>query len=118
MSNKNSFTFLTLLLLAIFSLACGKFISDKDAKSVQATAKPLIDALERYRVDFGRYPGKLKWLTPKYIPEIPEPNWGVKRWDYFSYPNESKYSLYLKETEDYYAGYHYMSKIKEWGVNN
>jgi hypothetical protein len=36
-------------------------------------AQPLLDALEAYKRDNGRYPEELEQLVPKYLDEVPEP---------------------------------------------
>jgi hypothetical protein len=39
----------------------------------------LVDAIERYRADTGRYPVRLADLQPKYLPRVPKCQYGLWR---------------------------------------
>jgi len=44
----------------------------------------LIDSLESYKKDMGRYPEALSDLIPKHLGRIPEPTYGTGKWVYAS----------------------------------
>jgi hypothetical protein len=57
----------------------------------------LIQALNKYHADNGRFPSALAELSPRYLKEIPEPDWGLRRWLYEA--SESDFYLQVNETE-------------------
>ncbi len=50
----------------------------------------IVEALEGYYADTGRYPASLDELVPKYLNEIKEPLWGDSGWEYGGSPAQLK----------------------------
>lgn len=74
----------TLLLLLVALIPTGRrivsqhvrFSRDKQRVEPQLVVMtPLIDALELYKQDHGRYPIRLDALVPKYLPVLPRLHW-------------------------------------------
>jgi hypothetical protein len=57
----------------------------------------VIQALNNFHADHGRFPRSLAELSPQYLEEIPEPDWGLRRWLYE--PDGSDFYLRVNETE-------------------
>lgn len=126
------------LLLSIFSLiiflnATRQFRHDQ-FEALADRSKPLIDAIEKFNFDSGRYPLSLEELVPAYLPEVPGtgipfyPRYqysfadaetpykkyellvpcsnGILNWDVFFYWPERNYPVYI------YGGV--AEKIKDW----
>ena len=51
-------------------------------------AEPLIDAIERYKIDQGRPPANLQQLVPRYLPKIPAT--GMAAYPKFRYASRAK----------------------------
>lgn len=67
---------LTILLFtlsfAFFNMNCGEKPGEGElAKKGYEKAKPIIEALEKYRAEKGDYPKTLAELTPEYLAELP-----------------------------------------------
>jgi len=70
----------SLLFVAIIVSGC-----DIDKRQLTITIErgnEIVAALERFRVDSGKYPETLDQLSPKYLAEIRQPAWGLKAWKY------------------------------------
>ena len=75
-----------------------KFEEGRKEKTVQCV-QVIIDALERYKVESGHYPGDLDDMKPKYLAEIPKSKMTVvfKRKIYYSLRDEgTNYSLFFE----------------------
>lgn len=48
----------------------------------------IVEALEKFHNDHGRYPDALTELVPNYLPEIPPPVWGLRKWKYVGNGND------------------------------
>lgn len=44
----------------------------------------VVRALEQYHADRGQYPTTLSELVPDFIDTVPQPTWGLKKWEYHS----------------------------------
>ena len=57
-------------------------LGDPKFQAAQDQGVALVDALEAYNTEHSAYPRTLKELAPRYIAEIPKPDWG-DGWKYF-----------------------------------
>lgn len=72
-------------------------------KQIQA-ARPIVNAIEAYRADFGSPPSELDELVPEYLPEIPPPlhtGRGSETW-YYRLTEEGGFQL--SWTDMYWIG--------------
>jgi hypothetical protein len=92
-----------IVLIAIISFTfiannCGEKAGEGEvAKRGYATAQPVIDALEKYRQETGKYPDTWVKLIPNYLKELPKDTDGL-RYSYLY--NESKNMFVLEFTYD------------------
>ena len=68
---KRDMKLILFLILALNLTACSLLIGIKESNG-QHTCKPIIEALENYKKNLGKYPKELSELTPKYLDKIPE----------------------------------------------
>jgi len=62
-------------------------------------------ALWAYRAKHGVYCSSLDDLVGGgFLDEIPEPQWGTKRWMYRSFPDDDTFQLVIKESGSSYEG--------------
>ena len=81
------------LILAFFS------VTGHDAiKETTKRGNIIVDALERYHSDHGKYPDVLAALIPEYEPNIPLPTWGLGEWIYD--PTDSGFDLRVNESKN------------------
>jgi hypothetical protein len=67
------------LSLVLFSIGC----HDEEALAqTERCGNVIVEAIEAFREATGDYPGALSELTPGYLAEIPQPEWGLKKWNY------------------------------------
>ena len=78
-------------LLAIMIGSSNQFAASYQTTVRDEVAQTLLVALEKYKVDHGTYPERLKHLKPDYIAEVPIPRIGFIA-DEDEYFNYSKYS--------------------------
>jgi hypothetical protein len=92
--------------------------SSKKSESIQLGNK-IIKALRSYRSDHGCFPDNLEALVPAYLPTIPNPTAGVRRWAYFVEPDKQTFRLQFS-TRDGYPSMNYCSFLKdaEWYEDN
>ena len=86
-------TLFVTLFFAMFNSQCGEKPGEGDlAKKGYENAKPIIEALEKYRQEKGDYPKSLPELKPQYLADIPldENNQSYK---YFQKAETKSYSL-------------------------
>ena len=103
------------LILAFFS------VSGQDA--IKETAKRgniVVDALERYHADHGKFPDALVVMTPEYLPNIPLPTWGLGEWIYV--PTGSDFDLRVNESKNTGDGnsrwLRYFGRDKGWSTGD
>jgi hypothetical protein len=82
----------------------------------KAEAAKIIHALEQYVDEHGAAPATLDDLVPKYIPKIPQPHYGVPRWDYAGQTDSIHYSLAFG-AEGGYPAIYYTSQSADWHVD-
>jgi hypothetical protein len=97
--NSLSYCFLSPLLVggAIFIGARTLGLPTASVDETTRRGDVLVQALNKYRADHGRFPRSLAELSPQYLKEIPQPDWGLRRWIYE--PSESDFYLKVNETE-------------------
>lgn len=86
-----------------------------DTTPVHEAAKPLIAALDQYRIDHGAFPDSLERLPI----DPPAVQWGTGEWTYELYgrgAEEHYYISILWEPDNYYQSY-YNSDRGEWGID-
>jgi hypothetical protein len=93
----------------------GKRATDAEIHIMKQKAHPIIEAIEAYVEDQGRYPNELAELIPDYLPEIPASGWGDRHWKYqlWQHPSPS-FGLYVLKLEGYYEGLYYQSSNQSW----
>jgi len=74
----------------------------------------ILAALEQYRSDHGRYPNTLEKLVPKYVKEVPKPQWGVGEWEY---GGGEKFGLSVLRRKNDYECYYWRQDKNEWGYD-
>jgi hypothetical protein len=74
----------------------------------------IVEALDTYRADNSHYPRQLTDLVPKYLPEIPPPQYGDGKWDYNYKPDNDSFGLYVWGKKSYQDGYLYSSNRRMW----
>jgi len=66
------------------------------------TAQPLIDALEAYRRDQGRYPDELEALVPGCLDAIPQPPTPIRYgWEYVALERGREFMLWGEPGQNY-----------------
>lgn len=65
----------SLLVICVIPIVMLFRLDGPAAQQGQQRAAPLMDALERYRHDEGRYPARLELLVPTYLPTVPRAAW-------------------------------------------
>jgi hypothetical protein len=65
------------LLSLVAALFTGFLIQHHQVERSQELAEPIIAALEVYRTEHGRYPGRLQALVPDYLEDLPTPRLGL-----------------------------------------
>ena len=106
----------TAVLIALFGLTLGGCEPDKS--SIPEDLKRgdrIIAALERYKLDHGRYPESLSALVPLYISAIESPRYGKRQWEYRTYP-EGAFGLFVAGSKIYHDDYMFASTRGEWEV--
>ena len=95
---RHSHLFILCFLIAIglFVSSCRGHFGSAEEESIKAQAKPIIEAIEKYKKDNGKYPENLSDLVPKYIPSIKNPNLGVKKWKYVRFFGDKRYAPNLR----------------------
>ena len=73
-------------------LSCDDWSADQVQKSKEAGSM-VQSALEEYRTQNGSYPTDLQTLVPAWLPKIPQPTVGQKRWKYEVFKNGASYSI-------------------------
>ncbi len=67
-----------------------------------AKAQPIIDALETYHRDHGRYPGELQALVPEYLEAIAEPPPPLRYgWEYYPLAGGEEFMLFATPRQNY-----------------
>jgi hypothetical protein len=90
-----------LCLALIFSSACVEKPGEgKQARQGFAAANPIINALENYRNEQGKYPGRLSELVPQYLEKDPQKDSqqdesGEIRFVYYPVEENTSYYLHL-----------------------
>jgi hypothetical protein len=74
----------SLLLVPLVLCLAGCSSSQTKINETKQRGDQIIRALEQYRADNSRYPTSLTDLSPKYLPDVPSPTWGLRTWQYES----------------------------------
>jgi hypothetical protein len=91
-------------------------IHDHDAaERTKDQARPLIEAIERYRTTNGHLPATLIDLTPTFLPAIPTPEAGRPEFRYGVF--KDKFEIRFGTGFDMYPGYYYDSATKTWSAD-
>jgi len=53
-----------------------------DLGKTKQAGNAVVQGVEKYHADQGSFPAQLDDLCPKYLTEIPEPRWGLGKWEY------------------------------------
>lgn len=97
----------------VVSIIGGNYVSEIQAGLSKKTAEPIINAVERYKTNYGQYPANLTDLIPEYIDDIPDSKMG---WCDVPYKYEKSamlsYSIYFPSDEE--ELWKYESGFKSW----
>jgi hypothetical protein len=100
--SKGTTNWLRLTIVSLFAAAFLTGCSDtKHLEETKQIGNTVVQALEKYRADNGRYPVSLEKLVPAYLFEIPKPTWGLKKW---KYETENKDEFDLRVDESIHTG--------------
>jgi hypothetical protein len=94
---RRSFVF---ALLASSSTTIGACTSGAPPGSIDETKRRgniVIQALVEYHADHSNFPNQIDELVPKYLDEIPRPDWGLRAWTYE--PTGTGFILGVNENE-------------------
>jgi hypothetical protein len=97
---KGPLSFLVLLPISLFLAGCSDHLSDHELDRTKQRGNEIIRALKQFRVDNKTYPASLDELSPKYLAEIPQPTWGVGKWQYHGRTDD----FALRVDESIYTG--------------
>jgi hypothetical protein len=81
----------------------------------KTNALPIIDAIEKYKIQKGSYPQNLRYLVPDYLSDIPKSKMGLIFQNSYSYSvddNGSKYEITYPNV--LFTVKSYSSETKEW----
>ncbi len=84
-----------LLVLISFTACVEKPGEGKQAQQGFAAADPVINALENYKNEQGKYPGRLSELVPQYLEKDPQKNESGEI-QFIYYPTEENTSYHLR----------------------
>jgi type II secretory pathway pseudopilin PulG len=73
---------LALLILAGCSQSQRVRWQKQQIEETKQRGNQIVQAIEAFRTDHGAYPKSLAEVSPKYLPEVPQPTWGLKSWKY------------------------------------
>jgi hypothetical protein len=73
----------------------------------------IVDALEKYRADKGKYPEQLELLVPDYLSKIPKHRVSTKKWEYRG-GGENFVLLFSPNAKSTYPNCSYVSQHGEW----
>jgi hypothetical protein len=78
--------------MLILAQSCSKW-TDREVERTKRAGEEVRSALDRFRAETGLYPTNLDLLIPKFLPKIPQPTVGEKRWDYKTFEEGSAYVI-------------------------
>lgn len=81
-------------------------------RKTQRNGEKILEAIELYSEENGKYPDCLAQLIPKYLPEIPPSFIDVREWYYYRTPE----AFFLGASITYPAC-HYLPYSKKWAVD-
>ncbi|MEM1058623.1 MAG: hypothetical protein AAGK14_05195 [Verrucomicrobiota bacterium] len=84
--------------------------SKEDIALTERRGNLIVDALENYHTDHGKYPKELTQLIPKYLVSIPNPAVDAKEWEYWPVRERIGFVLFLHGSESL----HFYDKNKIW----
>ena len=91
---------LPLLLLCAAALSsCGRWPPDAVAET-KRRGDVVCEALARYKASSGTLPRTLSELAPGYLPSIPQPTVGRRRWIYRTYHASGDYRIAVETLWD------------------
>lgn len=113
-----------IVIIGLFLIAAVLFLNwyaprslEADRSETMAIGDEIVEALDRYFSEHGRYPNSFDALVPKYLDKIKAPIWG-EAWQYESYPpNGDAFELkvgYKDWGNSYYPVMYYISTEKKW----
>ena len=92
--------------------------SQEILQGLRVQAETLLDAIEDYAQSNGTWPASLEDLIPKYIDEIPTPNWGERHWRYRRAPPAGQATDVLVDVRcspTRYSMYFFTARLSEDG---
>ena len=66
-----------------------------NAVATKRLGQTVIEALQRYQSERGDYPGSLEMLEPRYLAQVPSPQYGVREWSYRTLVDEAGRSEFV-----------------------
>ncbi len=80
----------------------------------------IVGWLEEFHDVNGRYPDDLSELIPSCTNEIPQPEWGVREWQYRAFNTEHQFELRVDESDNFLADHYlvYSNASGRWSVSD
>lgn len=104
---------LAIPIACVFGAIAGNFISKYQADLSKEKVKPIIQGLEQYKVENGKYPNQLYDLIPKYLSNIPNSMMGCLDVPYqYDILKDGNYSISFPFIEE--GKYTWTSKGNRW----
>jgi hypothetical protein len=86
-----------IVLLFVAAVTAMIVLETRSLRTTKSLGNEIINAIESFRAATGRYPQSLGELTPRFIPRILDPAWGLQTWQYSS--TRDTFSLRVNESE-------------------
>ncbi len=89
--------------------------SQKEKADSIAIGNTIVIQIKKYRAKYGKFPDRLDDLVPEFLPAIPDPVAGERKWRY----SFNEYRFYLQcSVPSGYPHYIYDQKTNEWYEDN
>lgn len=108
----------TLAVLAFLGASCSNVERPEQFQppmEVLTPAREVIAALDNVKERIGYYPTDLDAYEIGFLDRLPQPTWGVGRWEYEG--GGDSYTLFVRRKDGHYEGMWYNSKKKSWAYD-
>ncbi|MGH7179842.1 MAG: type II secretion system protein GspG [Tepidisphaeraceae bacterium] len=85
-----------------------------DIQKAKSQATQIIQAIDQFHMETGRYPESLEHLIPKYSAPFAAPAWGDGVWRYMLDPKGNGYHLYVRTEGRHAETLYYESAAQVW----
>ena len=90
-----------------------QFTAD-EVEATKAAARPILDAIARYRADKGKLPWRLESLVPEYLASLPSPALAYKSWAYELREDQREFSLGFSTSARRAIAWWWQSDVARW----